>query len=40
MARADRDGIAVLLSVHGLGPLTLGRLVASLGSPAAILDTA
>jgi DNA processing protein len=40
MARADRDGIAVLLSVHGLGPLTLGRLVASLGSPAAILDAA
>jgi DNA processing protein len=40
MPRADRDAIAVLLSVHGLGPLTLGRLVASLGSPAAILDVA
>jgi DNA processing protein len=40
MGRADRDAIAVLLSVHGLGPLTLGRLVTSLGSPAAILDVA
>lgn len=39
IGRADRDAIAVLLSVHGLGPLTLGRLVASLGSPAAILET-
>ncbi len=38
MGRADRDAIAVLLSVHGLGPLTLGRLVDSLGSPAAVLD--
>lgn len=38
MPRADRDAIAVLLSVHGLGPLTLGRLVTSLGSPAAILE--
>jgi DNA processing protein len=37
MSRADRDALAVLLSVHGLGPLTLGRLVASLGSPAAVL---
>lgn len=40
MPRADRDAIAVLLSVHGLGPLTLGRLIAALGSPAAILETA
>ena len=40
MGRADRDAIAVLLSVHGLGPLTLGRLVTALGSPAAILDVA
>ncbi len=37
MARADRDALAVLLSVHGLGPLTLGRLVESIGSPAAVL---
>ena len=38
MSRADRDALAVLLSVHGLGPLTLGRLVESLGSPAAVLE--
>ena len=37
MSRADRDALAVLLSVHGLGPLTLGRLVESLGSPANVL---
>ena len=37
---ADRDALAVLLSVEGLGPLTLGRLVDRLGSPAAILETA
>jgi DNA processing protein len=40
MTRADRDAIAVLLSVHGLGPLTLGRLVARLGSPHAVLAAA
>ena len=40
MSEADRDALAVLLSVDGLGPLTLGRLVESLGSPAAILETA
>ncbi|HET9852514.1 MAG TPA: DNA-processing protein DprA [Candidatus Limnocylindrales bacterium] len=40
MSRADRDAVAVLLSVHGLGPLTLGRLVERLGSPAAVLDVA
>lgn len=40
MARANREAIAVLLSVNGLGPLTLGRLVDRLGSPAAILETA
>jgi len=40
MSEADRDALAVLLSVNGLGPLTLGRLVDSLGSPAAILETA
>ena len=37
---ADRDALAVLLSVDGLGPLTLGRLVDRLGSPAAILEVA
>ena len=40
MGDADRDALAVLLSVHGLGPLTLGRLVDGLGSPAAILEVA
>jgi DNA processing protein len=40
MAEADREALAVLLSVDGLGPLTLGRLVDRLGSPAAILDAA
>jgi DNA processing protein len=40
MARANREAIAVLLSVSGLGPLTLGRLVERLGSPAAIIDAA
>ena len=36
----DREALAVLLSVQGLGPLTLGRLVERLGSPSAILDLA
>jgi DNA processing protein len=36
----DREALAVLLSVNGLGPLTLGRLVDALGSPANILATA
>ena len=40
LSRADRDAIAVLLSVSGLGPLTLGRLVERLGSPAAVLAAA
>lgn len=40
MSRRNRDALAVLLSVHGLGPLTLGRLVARFGSPAAILERA
>ena len=40
MSRDDRDAIAVLLSVHGLGPLTLGRLVERLGSPAGVLAAA
>lgn len=37
VSAADRDALAVLLSVHGMGPLTLARLVEALGSPAAIL---
>lgn len=40
VTRASRDAIAVLLSVDGLGPLTLGRLVERLGSPEAILGAA
>lgn len=36
----DREALAVLLSVHGMGPLTLARLVRQLGSPAAILELA
>src|SRR5207253_11173153 len=40
MGRRDREPLAVLLSVSGLGPLTLGRRVDRLGSPAAILETA
>ena len=40
MNDADREALAVLLSVNGLGPLTLGRLVDKLGSPAAILEAA
>ena len=37
---ADREALAVLLSVDGLGPLTLGRLVDGLGSASAILEAA
>jgi DNA processing protein len=40
ISTADREALAVLLSVHGMGPLTLGRLVEELGSPAEILDVA
>jgi DNA processing protein len=40
LSDADRDALAVLLSVNGLGPLTLGRLVDRLGSPSAILEAA
>jgi DNA processing protein len=40
ISTADRDALAVLLSVHGMGPFTLARLVDGLGSPAAILDVA
>jgi DNA processing protein len=40
ISTGDREALAVLLSVHGMGPLTLARLVAGLGSPAAILEVA
>lgn len=40
ISTADREALAVLLSVHGMGPLTLARLVDGVGSPAAILDIA
>jgi DNA processing protein len=40
LAARDRDALAVLLSVHGLGPLTLGRLVEVAGSPSAVLALA
>ena len=40
ISTADREALAVLLSVHGMGPLTLARLVDGLGSPAMILDVA
>lgn len=40
MTRADRDALAVLLAVDGLGPLTLGRLVEVAGSTSAVLDLA
>jgi DNA processing protein len=36
----DRDALAVLLAVHGLGPLTLQRLVTQIGSPSGVLDVA
>jgi DNA processing protein len=37
---ADREALAVLLAVDGLGPLTLGRLVDAAGSATAVLDLA
>jgi DNA processing protein len=40
MTRRDRDALAVLLAVDGLGPMTLGRLVAVAGSTAAVLELA
>ncbi|HEV2005615.1 MAG TPA: DNA-processing protein DprA [Candidatus Limnocylindrales bacterium] len=36
----DRDALAVLVSVQGLGPITLDRLLGMIGSPAAVLATA
>lgn len=40
VALRDREALAVLLSVTGLGPLTLGRLVEVAGSPSAVLALA
>lgn len=40
MLARDREALAILLSVPGLGPLTLARLVGQLGSPSAILELA
>ncbi|HUQ43131.1 MAG TPA: DNA-processing protein DprA [Candidatus Limnocylindria bacterium] len=40
LSDADRDAVAILLSVHGLGPLTLGRLIDALGSPSEVLRVA
>jgi len=40
LAVADRTALAVLASVQGLGPVTSGALIASLGSPTAVLDAA
>jgi DNA processing protein len=36
----DRHALAVLVSVQGLGPITLDRLLGRIGSPAAILSLA
>ena len=40
LTSADRMALAVLASVQGLGPVTSGLLVASLGSPAAVVARA
>jgi len=40
MPERDRDALAVLLSVQGLGPLTLARLVERAGTPSAVLGLA
>jgi DNA processing protein len=36
----ERDALAVLVSVDGLGPVTLGRLVTRVGGPGRLLDLA
>jgi DNA processing protein len=38
--RSEREALAVLVSIDGVGPTTLGRLVARLGSAQAVLDVA
>ncbi len=40
ISSADRAALAVLASVTGLGPVTLGRLVAVVGSPTNVLGVA
>lgn len=40
ISTADREALAVLVSVQGMGPFTLARLVGALGSPAAVLELA
>lgn len=40
LSNGDRDALAVLLAVHGLGPLTLERLVTRIGSPKRVLEVA
>lgn len=40
MSAADREALAVLLAVDGLGPLTLGRLVEVAGSTSGVLELA
>ena len=36
----EREALAVLVSVDGLGPITLGRMVAALGSARAVVEAA
>lgn len=40
MSARDREALAVLLAVEGLGPMTLGRLVDAIGSTSGILELA
>jgi DNA processing protein len=40
ISQADREALTVLVSVSGLGPLTLGRLLDAFGSPAEVLAAA
>ena len=40
LAQAEREALAVLVSVQGLGPMTLERLTAACGSAAAVLRVA
>ncbi len=39
-AADEREALVVLVTVDGLGPMTLGRLIASAGSAVAVLDLA
>src|SRR5258706_13929566 len=40
ISAADRDALTVLVSVSGLGPLTLARLLDYFGSPSGVLMAA